>query len=160
MDNHFAGFLRLMAVLVITAFSAVALAAPCEPEENSWIPGRYYPPGSTVFHKANGTSPANSTKAKRQEQISSGKNGHPHQSAAQRKTRLAAKTEGTTKHNSRRPGARNSKNLQQKPGIKPGKPVITLEHGALPPVTPSVRWPSIRDRLTVRFAPAMARCRV
>ncbi|HEY9119818.1 MAG TPA: hypothetical protein VIN33_08665, partial [Marinobacter sp.] len=51
MDNHFAGFLRLMAVLVITAFSAVALAAPCEPEENSWIPGRYYPPGSTVFHK-------------------------------------------------------------------------------------------------------------
>lgn len=48
MENHLA---RLMAVLVFTAFSTVALSAPCEPEENSWVPGRYYPTGSAVFHK-------------------------------------------------------------------------------------------------------------
>ncbi|MEP1214380.1 MAG: carbohydrate-binding protein [Marinobacter sp.] len=46
-----ARFLRLMAVLVFTAFSTVAFSAPCDPEENSWVPGRYYPTGSTVFHK-------------------------------------------------------------------------------------------------------------
>lgn len=50
MDNNRAGFPRLMAGLVFAAFSAVALAAPCDPEENSWVPGRYYPTGSTVFY--------------------------------------------------------------------------------------------------------------
>lgn len=51
MDNRLARFLKWTAVLVFAAFSMVAFSAPCDPEENSWVPSRYYPPGSAVFHK-------------------------------------------------------------------------------------------------------------
>lgn len=42
-------FRRAVAVLFM-AFSTVAVSAPCDPEQNTWIPSRYYPPGKTVFH--------------------------------------------------------------------------------------------------------------
>lgn len=52
MVNHATKLQGLMTGVVFTAFSAVAVAAPCDAEENRWIPGRYYPPGSTVFHQS------------------------------------------------------------------------------------------------------------
>lgn len=38
-------------VMIFAAFSAAAFATPCDPDENTWIPSRYYPPGQTVFHQ-------------------------------------------------------------------------------------------------------------
>ena len=42
---------RWAGVLILAAFNTPAVAAPCDPEENTWIPSRYYPPGQTVFHQ-------------------------------------------------------------------------------------------------------------
>jgi len=53
MANHIAAILKWAGLLVFAAFSAAALAAPCDPDENSWIPSRYYPPGQTLFHQGN-----------------------------------------------------------------------------------------------------------
>ncbi len=53
MDKGMAGFFRWAGVLAFTAFSTVTFAAPCDPENNAWIPSRYYPPGKTVFHNGN-----------------------------------------------------------------------------------------------------------
>ena len=44
---------RWAGVLILAAFNTPAVAAPCDPEENTWIPSRYYPPGQTVFHQGN-----------------------------------------------------------------------------------------------------------
>lgn len=38
-------------LIVAAVFSTAAFSAPCDPEENTWIPSRYYPPGQTVFHR-------------------------------------------------------------------------------------------------------------
>lgn len=38
-------------VLILAAFSTATFAAPCDPEEDTWMPSRYYPPGQTVFHQ-------------------------------------------------------------------------------------------------------------
>lgn len=51
MDNRLARYLKWTAVMVFAAISTVISAAPCDPEENTWVPSRYYPPGSAVFHK-------------------------------------------------------------------------------------------------------------
>ena len=37
--------------LILSAFSTTTFAAPCDPEENTWMPSRYYPPGQTVFYQ-------------------------------------------------------------------------------------------------------------
>jgi len=42
---------RWAGVLILAAFNTPAVAAPCDPEENTWIPSRYYPPGQAVFHQ-------------------------------------------------------------------------------------------------------------
>ncbi|MDF0751797.1 carbohydrate-binding protein [Marinobacter sp. 71-i] len=51
MVNRIAIPLKWAGIMVAAAFSTTALSAPCDPEENSWIPSRYYPPGQTVFHR-------------------------------------------------------------------------------------------------------------
>lgn len=51
MGNNVARFLKWLGVLVFATLSTVAFSAPCDPDENTWLPSRYYPPGKTVFHK-------------------------------------------------------------------------------------------------------------
>ncbi len=53
MDNSAARILKWACTLTFAAFSTMAFATPCDPEENTWIPSRYYPPGKTVFHNGN-----------------------------------------------------------------------------------------------------------
>lgn len=53
MDNSMARLLKWAGTLAFAAFSTMAFATPCDPEENTWIPSRYYPPGKTVFHNGN-----------------------------------------------------------------------------------------------------------
>lgn len=53
MKNRISRLSRWASVLVFAVFSTGAFAAPCDPEENTWVPSRYYPPGKTVFHNGN-----------------------------------------------------------------------------------------------------------
>jgi hypothetical protein len=51
MTDGMTGPVKWIEVPILAAFSSVAFAAPGDPEENTWIPSRYYPPGQTVFHQ-------------------------------------------------------------------------------------------------------------
>lgn len=51
MANRLARFIKWTAILVFSAFSTAVFSAPCDPEENTWVPSRYYPTGSAVFYK-------------------------------------------------------------------------------------------------------------
>ncbi|WP_421911644.1 carbohydrate-binding protein [Marinobacter sp.] len=53
MANNIAAPLKWVGILMFAAFGTTAFAAPCDPDEHSWIPSRYYPPGQTVFHQGN-----------------------------------------------------------------------------------------------------------
>ena len=46
-------FFCLVLVLLAAGLSLPAAAEPCDPEESKWVPSRYYPAGSAVFHKGN-----------------------------------------------------------------------------------------------------------
>lgn len=41
----------LWAALLLAGFATTALAAPCDPGQAKWVPGKYYPAGSVVFHE-------------------------------------------------------------------------------------------------------------
>lgn len=51
MGNNMTRLLRWTGALVFATFSTLVFPAPCDPDENTWLPSRYYPPGETVFHK-------------------------------------------------------------------------------------------------------------
>ncbi len=53
MVNGMTRLFKWAGVLILVVFNTPAFAAPCDPEENTWIPSRYYPPGQTVFHQSN-----------------------------------------------------------------------------------------------------------
>lgn len=41
----------LWVALLMAGSATTILAAPCDPEQASWVPGKYYPAGSVVFHE-------------------------------------------------------------------------------------------------------------
>lgn len=53
MDSGMAKFFTWAGILALAVLSTGAFAATCEPDENTWVPSRYYPPGKTVFHNSN-----------------------------------------------------------------------------------------------------------
>lgn len=51
MVNNRVNLFKWAAAMGFAAFSSVAFSASCEPEEHTWTPSRYYPPGSLVSHQ-------------------------------------------------------------------------------------------------------------
>lgn len=41
---------RTLALAVLMFLATGTLAATCNEDDSSWVPGRYYPPGAIVFH--------------------------------------------------------------------------------------------------------------
>lgn len=41
----------LSVILLLAGSATTTAAAPCDPEQSSWVPGKYYQAGSVVFHE-------------------------------------------------------------------------------------------------------------